>query len=580
MKKILFIAILFIGVLGYGQRFQNGHVDVPMTTTEMNAIVSPEEGQTISNSTTNSKWVYLNGIWREAAGGGISNVVEDLTPQLGGALDGNGFQITNLSGITIASGGLNMTGTGISSVGNIIPNTTLTYGLGNGTFAWDNIYVESIFFPPTDITPSTTKGNVYFDDSESTLKQYNGTAWEALNGAAGGDLWSDPVDSNIVPDTDVAYDLGSSTNYFDYLYSNRVVSKPIAGNYWSTDIITGDHYVWRYTALPTDSGSGLYTLNNTGTPTNATDLIDKAYADANYAGGGSLPVDDTTALVQDPVDNTKTGLIDVGNVATGTSATLSISSDNEFVNSLRINGSGNTSYIFEEGGVVKGQFTYNPTTNYISISNSASSESFRLNDSGGATIFSDVTVNSLIKSGATSDDILLGDGTTTSLAGTARIVSLQSETSETLIDVRVGSTSYLGGLSSPPAGTVALEFPTDDGQAEVIQIACSDLTTDVTTGTTKGYFRMPYAMTLTDVRVSLLTAGTTTGITVDINESGVSVLSTKLTTDATEKTSETATTAAVISDSALADDAEITIDFDAVPTNGQGVIVTLIGTRV
>jgi hypothetical protein len=109
-----------------------------------------------------------------------------------------------------------------------------------------------------------------------------------------------------------------------------------------------------------------------------------------------------------------------------------------------------------------------------------------------------------------------------------------------------------------------------------IQIACSDLTTDITTGTTKAYFRMPYAATLTDVRVSLLTAGTTTGITVDINESGTSVLSTKLTTDATEKTSETATTAAVISDSSLGNDAEITIDFDAIPTSGQGVIVTLI----
>lgn len=124
-----------------------------------------------------------------------------------------------------------------------------------------------------------------------------------------------------------------------------------------------------------------------------------------------------------------------------------------------------------------------------------------------------------------------------------------------------------------PAGTVAICDDCID--YDYIQIAASDLTTDITTGTTKAYFRMPYAATLSDVRVSLLAAGTTTGITVDINENGTTVLSTKLTTDATEKTSTTATTAAVISDNALADDAEITIDFDAVPTNGQGVIVTL-----
>ena len=116
---------------------------------------------------------------------------------------------------------------------------------------------------------------------------------------------------------------------------------------------------------------------------------------------------------------------------------------------------------------------------------------------------------------------------------------------------------------------------TDAKTSDVIQIACSDLTTDITTGTSKAYFRMPWAATLTDVKVSLLTAGTTTGLTVDINESGTTVLSTKLTTDATEETSSTAATAAVISDSSIADDAEITIDFDAVPTSGAGVIVTL-----
>ncbi len=114
---------------------------------------------------------------------------------------------------------------------------------------------------------------------------------------------------------------------------------------------------------------------------------------------------------------------------------------------------------------------------------------------------------------------------------------------------------------------------------EVIQIACSDLTTDITTGTSKAYFRMPYAAILTDVRCSLLDAGTVTGVTVDINESGVTILSTKLTTDSTEETSQTATTSAVISDSTLADDAKITIDFDAVPTAGKGVILTLILTR-
>jgi hypothetical protein len=47
-----------------------------------------------------------------------------------------------------------------------------------------------------------------------------------------------------------------------------------------------------------------------------------------------------------------------------------------------------------------------------------------------------------------------------------------------------------------------------------------------------------------------------------------------------EKTSTTAATPAVISDSALADDAEITIDIDGAGTGAKGLKVYLIGTRL
>ena len=116
----------------------------------------------------------------------------------------------------------------------------------------------------------------------------------------------------------------------------------------------------------------------------------------------------------------------------------------------------------------------------------------------------------------------------------------------------------------------------------VIQLACSDETTALTAGTSKVTFRMPHAMTLTAVRASLNVAGTTSGITtIDINEGGTSILSTKLTIDLTEKTSTTATTLAVISDSSLADDAEITIDIDAISGGAteKGLKISLIGTR-
>jgi hypothetical protein len=126
-------------------------------------------------------------------------------------------------------------------------------------------------------------------------------------------------------------------------------------------------------------------------------------------------------------------------------------------------------------------------------------------------------------------------------------------------------------------------FQTGGGGAEpeAICIACSDETTALTTGTAKATFRMPFAMTLTSVRASLTTAqasGST--FTVDINEAGSTILSTKITIDNTEKTSTTAAAAPVISDSSLADDAEITIDIDQVGNgSATGLKVYLIGTR-
>ena len=122
---------------------------------------------------------------------------------------------------------------------------------------------------------------------------------------------------------------------------------------------------------------------------------------------------------------------------------------------------------------------------------------------------------------------------------------------------------------------------TFSNRGESIIVAASDETTALTTGTAKVTFRMPYAFTLAAVRASLTTAQASGSIfTVDINEGGTTILSTKLTIDNTEKTSTTAAIAPVISDTSLADDAEITIDIDQVGNGtAKGLKVALIGTR-
>lgn len=108
-------------------------------------------------------------------------------------------------------------------------------------------------------------------------------------------------------------------------------------------------------------------------------------------------------------------------------------------------------------------------------------------------------------------------------------------------------------------------------------VAASDETTAITTGTAKVTFRMPYAFTLTSIRGSLNTVSSSGTPAFDVNEAGVSVFSTTLTIDASEKTSTTAATAAVISDTSLADDAEMTIDIDTAGTGAKGAKLCLIG---
>jgi hypothetical protein len=117
--------------------------------------------------------------------------------------------------------------------------------------------------------------------------------------------------------------------------------------------------------------------------------------------------------------------------------------------------------------------------------------------------------------------------------------------------------------------------------AEIL-VAVGDEGTAITTGTAKITFRMPFAMTLDAIpRGSLTTAQPSGSIfTVDINDGGTTILSTKLTIDNSELTSTTAATPAVLADTALADDAQITIDVAQIGTSGAtGLKILLRGYR-
>ena len=105
----------------------------------------------------------------------------------------------------------------------------------------------------------------------------------------------------------------------------------------------------------------------------------------------------------------------------------------------------------------------------------------------------------------------------------------------------------------------------------VLGFAIGDETTDMEVATGVLTFQMPnFATTLESVSVNVGTAPTGSIATFDLNEAGVSVLSTKITIDATEKTSETAAIPPVISDSSIAANAVMTVDIDGIGSTIAG----------
>ncbi len=160
----------------------------------------------------------------------------------------------------------------------------------------------------------------------------------------------------------------------------------------------------------------------------------------------------------------------------------------------------------------------------------------------------------------------LSGGTITS-TGTLSVDSTVIRT--TGAQTRSGNT-ILSGVTNASTGTLIFK--------DHMTVALSDEDTAITTGTAKITFRAPYAMELYQIpRASLSTVSSSGTPTVDINVDGTSILSTKLTIDANEKTSTTAATAAVMTSNplAIADDAEITMDIDTAGTGAKGLKVTL-----
>lgn len=140
---------------------------------------------------------------------------------------------------------------------------------------------------------------------------------------------------------------------------------------------------------------------------------------------------------------------------------------------------------------------------------------------------------------------------------------------------------YDAALDGAVGGVVVYAGLPPQARVESFGLGITTETGLVVLGTGLYTMRMPYAITLSEVRAQLKTAQSSGSIlTIDIKESGVTILSTKLTIDNTELTSTTAATPPVISDTALANDAQITVDVTQVGSGtAAGLKIILIGKQ-
>jgi hypothetical protein len=135
------------------------------------------------------------------------------------------------------------------------------------------------------------------------------------------------------------------------------------------------------------------------------------------------------------------------------------------------------------------------------------------------------------------------------------------------------TTTQSAGNSTTRIATTAFVAAAVTKAPTILEYALSDETTAITTGL-KLTTRAPFAFTLTNVRISLTTTSSSGNPAVDMKESGTTVFSTTPKIDSGELTNVTGT-AAVISDSAIADDAELTFIVDTAGTGAKGLKIRL-----
>ena len=335
--------------------------------THLNRTQQVSQNYVLSWNGSDYAWVAQSG------GGGISNVVEDTTPQLGGNLDLNSKDITgngnvNLTGIVTVTGNVDLTGgvnlTGIltaTSFSGSAANLTDTTGASAGTYG-DASHVAQIVV-----------------DANGKI---TGISEVGISGGGGGI-------SNVVEDT--TPQLGGNLD----LNSKDITG---TGNIDITGIVTATSF------------SGVIELSSDTSPqlgghlqTNGNYIY---FADSNYAIFGN---NSDFTIQHNGTDTTLrnfTGDLVIGSYggeSSGDDVIIESADDFEVRLNTGINQGSGTTAIYATGG------------GSVALNHNGSTK-FETTDAG-VTITGIATATSFVKSGGTSSQYLMADGSVTTSGG-------------------------------------------------------------------------------------------------------------------------------------------------------------------
>lgn len=166
-------------------------------------------------------------------------------------------------------------------------------------------------------------------------------------------------------------------------------------------------------------------------------------------------------------------------------------------------------------------------------------------------------------------------GTLATLAGAETFTNKSIDAGQLTGSIAAARLPAFTGPVTTSAGAIATTMVFEK------QVVCSDSTTSITTGAKKARFCWPFTGTLTEVIIDVDVAPTGSTIIVNVKKNGTTIFSTKVTIDASETSSLTAATPAVISVAGFTKGDIFTIDFDQVgsSTAGTNLIITFNGTR-